>query len=193
MSREMTAASALVLAVALVTFAACDDRGASEPELAEATAAGIVREKLGGENQGSTVHCEVLDFEQETLVWSVRCSLTNAQGKKWSDWSVNDRTSEIHQLPGGEAGFPTNAEIEEGLSEGAATGLVREKVELENTGSTVQCEVVDFETESKLWVVRCSVVSAEGRKWSQWSVNDHDGEVLELPGGGPGFPTDEPN
>src|SRR5574341_2056764 len=87
-----------------VLFAACGGGGA---RLSEEGAAGVVRAKLGLENPGYTIHCEVREFRSEENAWTVRCSLTNVLGKRWSDWSVDDRTLEVTQLPGGEPGFPT--------------------------------------------------------------------------------------
>lgn len=103
--RPLRTVTLLVLLGLVLT--ACGGGPGSESKLSESVAAGMLRAKLGRENPGSAVHCEVIDFQDNTRLWTVRCSLTSAQGKRWSDWSVDDRSGEITELPGGEPGFPT--------------------------------------------------------------------------------------
>jgi hypothetical protein len=102
---RMALVGAATLALAAMT--ACGD-GGSDRHLTESVAAGLVRGELGLANRSQTIHCEVLEFPDEDDVWSVRCSMTDALGKKWSDWSVDDRSSEVTALPAGDPGFPTN-------------------------------------------------------------------------------------
>lgn len=106
--RLVTAAAIAFLFGALVMIlAACGGDGSSGPSLSEDVAAGVVREKLGLENPGFGVFCKVIGYQSNEAKWEVRCWLSDAQGKRWSDWSVDDRSKVITQLPGGETGFPT--------------------------------------------------------------------------------------
>ena len=92
-----------------VAQTACGGGVGSERQMSESLAAGLVREKLGHENQGFFVACEVIDFDANGAVWRIRCSLTNAQGTDWSDWRVDDRPqASSHRRQMGEPGFPSS-------------------------------------------------------------------------------------
>lgn len=98
--------SALGVMLLVVTLMGCG----TGRQLKEETVAGMIRERLGRENQGSAVQCEVIDYRDEDRVWVVRCSVTSARGKVWTDWSVNDRSFGIEQLPGEEPSFPEDSD-----------------------------------------------------------------------------------